>query len=177
MSKHISRKMSYLLRHDPEDLLMDMEGWVATKDLLQKLGIQRSVLEGIVANNDKKRFAFSPDKEHIRASQGHSSKLELDIKFDEVKFPTTYFHGTDWISSQSILKHGLNSRTRAKVHLSKDIKTAVDVGTRHIKRGGTVVVLEIDANQMKKDGFKIYESANGVILVDFVDPKYLKLKV
>ena len=169
--KNVSRKISYLLRHNPEDLSMDSEGWVWTSDLLKKLDITIQELKYIVETNDKKRFAFSTDKLQIRASQGHSGKVDVDIKFKEVQFPKFYYHGTVLENVPSIMKTGLNSGTRKHVHLSKDIKTASNVGKRHGKK---VVILGIDGNQMKRDGLKIYESENGVILVEHVLPKYIK---
>ena len=171
--KNVSRKISYLLRHDPEDLIMDKEGWVLTSQLLAKLNIRLTDLEEIVASNDKKRFSFNEDKTEIRANQGHSKNLGLDIKFDEVQFPQTYYHGTARKNVVSIMKSGLHSQTRAYVHLSKDVETARKVGLRHSK---DIVILEIDGNQMKRDGFKIYESKNEVILVDHVHSEYIKIK-
>lgn len=171
--KNASRKISYLLRHNPEDLKMDSEGWVWTGDLLKKLGITMQELTYIVETNDKKRFAFSADKLQIRASQGHSEKLGLDIKFNEVQFPKNYYHGTIKVNVDSILKKGLNTGTRAYVHLSKDVETATQVGLRH---GKDVVILVIDGNQMKRDGFMIYESENGVILAESVPGEYIKIK-
>jgi len=164
--------MSYLLRHDPEELDMDKEGWVPVDQLLKKLNITMEKLEYIVENNDKKRFGFNGDKTKIRAHQGHSSKLGTKIRFNEVQFPGIYYHGTDFLNKNSILKHGLRPGNRAYVHLSKDMGTAVNVGRR---KGDTVIVFEVDGNQMKRDGYKIYESDNGVILVREVPPKYLKI--
>jgi putative RNA 2'-phosphotransferase len=126
-----------------------------------------------VDNNNKKRFAYNSDGTKIRASQGHSAKLGLKIDFNEVQFPGIYYHGTDFLNKNSILKHGLRPGNRSHVHLSKDLKTAVAVGGR---KGDTVMVFEVDGNQMKRDGYKIYESMNGVILTEEVPPKYLKIK-
>ena len=171
--KNVSRKMSYLLRHDPEDLKIDKEGWVLTQDLLKKIEITMQELRYIVETNDKKRFAFNDDESKIRASQGHSEKLGLDIKFKEVQFPETYYHGTAEKNIESILKTGLHSQTRAYVHLSKDVDTAIKVGLRHSK---IVRIIEIDGNQMKRDGLKIYESENGVILLKDIPAKYLSIR-
>jgi putative RNA 2'-phosphotransferase len=168
--KNTSRKLSYLLRHNPEDLILDKQGWAMTSQLLSKLGIRLTELTTIVETNDKKRFEFNDDKSKIRASQGHSKKLGLDIKFEEVQFPSTYYHGTSKHNFFSIQKSGLNSKTRAYVHLSKDIETAFNVGKRHSKE---VIILAIDGNQMKRDGLKIFESENGVILAESVPPKYI----
>ena len=168
-----SRKISYLLRHNPEDLKMDKQGWVSVYDLVIKVGITKEELDYIVQNNDKKRFGYNEDGTKIRAHQGHSQKLGLKIKFNEVQFPRTYYHGTQFLNKNIIEKHGLKPMNRSHVHLSKDVNTAINVGGR---RGDTVIIFEIDGNQMKRDGYKIYESENGVILVDEVPPKYLKLK-
>jgi len=170
--KNTSRKISYLLRHNPEDLKMDKQGWVSVYDLVIKLGITKEELDEVVSTNDKKRFGYNEDGTKIRAHQGHSEKLKLDIKFQEVQFPKTYYHGTDFLNMNSIKKFGLRPGNRAYVHLSKDIETATKVGFRH---GDTVLIFEVDGNQMKRDGYKIYESENGVILTPEVPPKYLKM--
>lgn len=172
--KDTSRKISYLLRHNPEDLHMDKHGWVSVDELLKKLDIEMEYLEFIVANNDKKRFGFNEDKTLIRAHQGHSKKLNLNITFKEVKFPTTYYHGTIDENIKSILEFGLKPQNRAYIHLSKDVKTAISVGKRH---GNKVSVLEIDGNQMKRDGLKFWESENGVILALDIPSKYLKIHI
>lgn len=165
--------MSYLLRHNPENLKMDDKGWVATEDILAKLGITMQELKYIVETNDKKRFAFTLDETKIRASQGHSEKLGLTIDFKPLQFPKDYFHGTIIRNVASILKNGLNTGTRAYVHLSKDVETAYAVGRRH---GKDVVILVIDGNQMKRDGLELYESENGVILAQTVPGKYITKK-
>lgn len=172
MKKNLSRKISYLLRHNPEDLSMDKRGWVRVDDLLKKLDITLEELDYIVVNNDKKRFGYNNDKTLIRAHQGHSAKLNLRIEFKEVQFPKTYYHGTVKKNMLEILKKGLIPMSRAHVHLSKSVMTATTVAKRH---GSDIIIFEIDGNQMKRDGYKIYESDNGVILVDEVPPKYLKL--
>jgi putative RNA 2'-phosphotransferase len=173
MKKFKSSQISYLLRHNPEELIMDKQGWVFVDALLKKVGITKEELDQIVSTNDKKRFGYSEDGLKIRAHQGHSEKLKLDIKFNEVQFPKTYYHGTDFLNMNSIKKFGLKPGNRAYVHLSKDIETATKVGFRH---GDTVLVFEVDGNQMKRDGYKLYESENGVILTPIVPPQYLKIK-
>lgn len=172
--KNASRKMSYLLRHDPQDLKMDKQGWVSVEDLLKKLNISMEQLEEIVETNDKKRFGFDEVKGKIRAHQGHSNDLKLDIKFKEVENYRTFYHGTSDINLKSIVNNGLTPRSRAYVHLSKDIETAKKVALRH---GGMYVILEIDGRHMRADRKKIYESENGVLLTEYVSPKYIKIHV
>jgi len=170
--KNASRQISYLLRHNPEDLKMDKHGYVFVADLLRKTKISKEELDDIVENNDKKRFGYSEDGFKIRARQGHSAKLGVDVGYKEVQFPRKYFHGTAEVNKVSILNNGLNSGNRDYVHLSQDMNTAVLVAHRHSR---VVVVFEIDGIQMKRDGLKIYESENGVILTEYVSPKYIKL--
>ena len=164
--------MSYLLRHNPKDLVMDKRGWVKVEDLLKNLDMTQEELDDIVSTNNKKRFGYNNDKSLIRAHQGHSAKLNLRIKFEEVQFPGTYYHGTDSNTANIILRQGLKPMKRAYVHLSKSIMTATTVGKRH---GNEIVIFIIDGNQMKHDGYKIYQSDNDVILVEEVPPKYLKI--
>ena len=171
---NISRKISYLLRHNPEDLNIDREGWVNTSDLLNKLNITITELDFIVNNNDKKRFGFNEDKSKIRARQGHSKDLNVNLTFNIVKNPKLYYHGTILENILLIEKNGLIPKSRTHVHLSKDVMTAINVGSRHNKNKSAVIVLEIDGWAMKRDGLSLYESENGVILADEVPSKYIK---
>ena len=171
--RNTSRRISYLLRHNPEDLKMDKHGWVFIADLLKKVGITKAELDDIVETNNKKRFGYNEDGDKIRAHQGHSASLGVVIDYKEVQFPGTYYHGTAKANVSSILKNGLNSKTRAYVHLSKDVETARQVGLRHSK---DIVILQIDGNSMKRDGLKIFESENGVILAEWVPRKYITVK-
>lgn len=126
-----SRQLSYLLRHNPENLSMDKHGWVPIFQILSKLEINIDELDYIVETNNKKRFGYDTSKTKIRAHQGHSKSLNIDIKFEEVKFPKTYYHGTAKINEASILSKGLIPQSRAYVHLSKDIETAEKVVFRY----------------------------------------------
>jgi putative RNA 2'-phosphotransferase len=170
--KEQSRKISYLLRHNPEDLKMDRRGWVSVEDLLKKLDITQEDLDEVVINNNKKRFGYNSDKSRIRAHQGHSAKLNLRIEHKEVFAPGKYYHGTVTSNVPSILRKGLKPMSRAQVHLSRDVMTATMVGSRH---GANVTILIVDGGRMKLDGYKIYESDNNVILTDEVPSKYIKI--
>ena len=170
--KEQSRRISYLLRHNPEDLKMDKRGWVNVKALLKKLDITQEELDHIVETNNKKRFGYNNDKSNIRAHQGHSAKLNLWIEHKEVFAPQNYYHGTSSVNVENILRKGLKPMNRAHVHLSKDVMTASMVGSRH---GAKVTIFIVDGGRMKQDGHKIYESDNNVILVDEVPKKYLRV--
>ena len=163
------RYMSLLLRHAPEKENLDMDrfGWVSVKQLISKLGITMSDLEDIVSENDKQRFTFNENKTKIRASQGHSIKVDLELE-ETMPLPFLY-HGTATKDLKSIYATGLESRSRLYVHLSSDEETAISVGKRH----GTPYVLTIDANRMYEDGYKFYLSKNDVWLTAFVPSMYL----
>lgn len=169
-----SRLLVRALRHDPSslNLSLDSRGWANVSDVLKSLSIDRSSLDIMVATNNKGRFEYNDNKTKIRACQGHSLKTLEVFKDWNVFVPTSVlYHGTATKSVDQILKTKLISKTRTHVHLSKDIETARNVGSRH----GSPVILIIDAVKMHQDGYKFYESKNGVILVDEVPKEYISV--
>ena len=171
----ISKALSYWLRHNPEsiDIKIDENGWVNVKELIEKakneILFDFNELKQVVQNNDKKRFSFSDDLCEIRANQGHSIKVELNLK--EIIPPAILYHGAPIGVVDLIMKEGLKKMNRHHCHLSKDKETAEKVGSRR----GKFKILEIEAMKMRADGCKIYLSENGVYLVDEVLPKYIKI--
>lgn len=162
------RYISYLLRHNPEELIMDKHGWVRVDALLNKINISSKKLQEIVDTNNKKRFVFNDDKTKIRATQGHSLKVNLELKS---KVPPKFlYHGTVYRNIKSIKKNGLSKMKRTHAHLSDDYETAVDVANRY---GKDIYIFKIDTTPMTIDNIKFYQSDNGVWLVDHIDPKYL----
>ena len=163
-----SRYISKLLRHDPENLKMDKEGWVLIQDLIKKVGISRILLDAIVETNDKKRFELDQYKTKIRACQGHSIEVNLDL--ESVKPPEILYHGTSTRFVDSIFKEGLKKMNRQHVHLSNNLETAYKVGQRH----GSPIVLLIKAKEMADYGYQFYISNNGVWLTEEVPVKYIE---
>ena len=168
--KNKSKQLSYLLRHNPEELKMDSNGWVNVFSLLKKVKMSFKELEDIVNTNDKKRFSFNEDKTKIRANQGHSLKVDVELK-SEIP-PRFLYHGTASKNINKIKEHGLMKMKRNHVHLSSDHDTAMDVAKRYCKND-TPYIFKINTYRMLNDGIKFYLSENGVWLVDYVDPKYL----
>lgn len=171
-----SKFLSLVLRHKPEviKIVLDKNGWVDIKTLLESLKkvnieLSKEDLQFIVDNNEKKRFAISSDGKKIRASQGHS--VDVDLQLKETIPPKVLYHGTIQLHINSIKKSGLVKGDRHHVHLSKDKETAVIVGTRY----GTPIIMEIDSMRMYYDGIKFYISDNGVYLVDMVPYEYIKI--
>jgi len=169
--KNKGRELSYLLRHNPKGLYMDKNGWVNVDDLLNKVDISIEDLRDIVINNNKKRFSFNEDETKIRANQGHS--LNVDVELKRKTPPKFLYHGTASRNVKSILKNGISKMKRNHAHLSGDYDTAMDVAKRYCKND-TPHIFKIDITPMLIDNIKFYQSENGVWLVDFVDSKYLK---
>lgn len=170
----VSKSLSYYLRHKPEELKLTVEvgGWVSVDQLLAKLEIcgtevTLDELKEVVATSDKKRFSFDEEKRLIRANQGHSFPVDLQLK--AVKPPVVLYHGTAEKNLDSILKEGIKKMDRTHVHLSEDPETAKKVGSRH----GSPVVLAVSAELMADSGCEFYVSENGVWLTDFVPFEFL----
>ena len=167
-----SRYLSLILRHKPEvaGISLDAHGWAKVSELLPAMKINMQTLEEIVDTDSKGRYSFNDDKTLIRANQGHS--IEVDVELERQHFmPPVLYHGTTWKNVDSIMETGLNKGSRNYVHLSQDRDTAFKVGKRH----GKPVVLEIDTFRMHVNGFIFYKSVNGVYLTDNVPPEYIKI--
>lgn len=169
--KDVIRKgkhLAFLLRHDQEaydDGRIDRHGWRMVSELL-KLGYTRPILDEIVVTNDKQRYEYSTDGRRIRARQGHS--IPVDVELREAMPPDILFHGTATRFLTSIYREGLVPGSRLFVHLSPDEQTAVKVGQRH----GAPYVLRIDCRKMLADGNRFYLSNNNVWLTKRVRPEY-----
>ena len=165
------KHLAFLLRHDKEALdngLIDHNGWRSVSELIKSQGYTKELLDGIVETNNKKRYEFNEAHTKIRARQGHS--ISVDVELTEAEPPKVLYHGTSTKALESIYKRGIVKGERLYVHLSKYEETALKVGSRH----GTPYVLVINSEQMYKDGIKFYLSSNGVWLTDYVDTKYIK---
>jgi len=133
--------LSLVLRHQPDTIgiSLDDEGWVEIDVLLAAANrsgrkLTRPLLERVVRENDKQRFAISPDGKRIRARQGHS--VEVDLGLQSVQPPELLYHGTVAKFLDSIRASGLVRGSRQYVHLSPDVETARKVGQR---RGRPVI--------------------------------------
>ncbi|MFD8500712.1 RNA 2'-phosphotransferase [Amycolatopsis sp. NPDC059657] len=172
--KRVSKKLSFHLRHEPDliGISLDPQGWVSVDVLLRALAshgfpLTRAELDEVVANNDKRRFAFDETGTRIRASQGHS--VSVDLALPDAVPPAVLYHGTVARFLGSIMRDGLKPGARHAVHLSATTDTAVSVGARR----GKPVILSVDAAAMHLAGHKFQLSANGVWLTQAVPPAYL----
>lgn len=166
--------ISLVLRHKPEiiGIKLDEHGWANVAELINgmnKVGklIDLNTLKTIVAENDKQRYSFNENKTKIRANQGHSIDVDIELKLCEP--PKYLYHGTASRFLDNIIKQGIKKQSRQYVHLSRDIQTAAKVGARH----GLPIVLRVYSKNMFNNGYKFYISQNEVYLTDNVPPKYI----
>lgn len=172
--KDTSKYMSLILRHKPETIgiSLDEHGWANVDELIEGISktheFNMDILEEIVRTDEKQRYSFNDDKTLIRANQGHS--IPVDVELEKTEPPKYLYHGTGEKFREAIEKQGLISKSRLYVHLSFDIETAVKVGSRH----GKPVVYRVSSEQMHKEGFDFYKSVNGVWLVEKVPLQYIE---
>ena len=162
------KRLAFILRHD-KSYPFDAHGWREVRDLITNYGYTMEELTEIVVTNNKQRYEFSEDKNRIRACQGHSVYVDVDL--EELLPPDTLYHGTAKSFLDYIMEKGLITGNRLYVHLSSTKETATNVGKRH----GEPIVHVIDAKRMVEDGYRFFLSRNGVWLTDHIDPKYIKL--
>ena len=169
-----SRFLAMVLRHKPQSvgIELDAHGWADVSAIVMafsKMGVfTLAMLKEIVRDDEKKRYSFNEDGTKIRANQGHS--VQVDVELKEAAPPAVLYHGTGIKYVESIDKEGLLPRQRLYVHLSSDVETAMKVGKRH----GKPFVYEVLAGEMARDGYKFYLSANGVWLTKCVPVKFLR---
>ena len=170
-----SKFIALILRHKPEEIgiSLDEHGWASVDELIAGIAktqpFAMEMLEEIVASDEKQRYSFNEDKTLIRANQGHS--IPVDVELEEKEPPTILYHGTGGKYVASINAQGLIPKSRLYVHLSSDYETAAKVGRRH----GKPFVFQVAAEDMRKDSYKFYQSVNGVWLTEIVPVEYLKV--
>lgn len=171
--KKTGKYICKILRHAPETIgiKLDEHGWARIDELIEGVSrthpITREELEELVRTDDKQRYSMNEDRTLIRANQGHS--IPVDVELEKVKPPEYLYHGTGEKYLSSIEKQGLIPKNRLYVHLSGDIATALKVGSRH----GKPAVYRVAAGRMAEAGFVFYRSVNGVWLTKAVPVEFL----
>jgi len=174
--KRNSKFLSFILRHNPQEigLELDENGWAVIEELIERSALHGKVLskeliEKIVITNDKQRFSICERGLKIRANQGHSISVNLDLK-NSVP-PVALYHGTSEKNLGLIMSQGLQKMQRHHVHLTESKVTAISVGERY----GKPVLLSIDTKRMYEDKVKFFKSDNNVWLVDHIPPEYIEI--
>lgn len=178
--RDISKFLSYLLRHRPEtlELELDERGWTDAAALIEKVNAHRgwsldlAALEAVVAADSKGRYGLEDGR--IRAHQGHSVNDVLAADPTPRTPPARLYHGTTVQRWTKIKKSGgLKKMSRHHVHLSEALDTAWQVGRRHKKE--TAMMLVVDAAAMAAEGAVFLLSDNGVWLTDAVAERFLSV--
>ncbi|MDO4960830.1 MAG: RNA 2'-phosphotransferase [Eubacteriales bacterium] len=171
----LGKFISLILRHKPETIgiSLDEHGWADVQELIAGINasgkyIDRDILEEIVRTNNKQRYSFNEDRTLIRANQGHS--IPVDVELPVTEPPEILWHGTGKKYEESIDARGLIPKSRLYVHLSGDQETAEKVGIRH----GKLVLYRVNSGLMYRDGYIFYRSVNGVWLTTAVPAEYLE---
>ena len=116
MSNEIGKYIALILRHKPEviGITLDEHGWANVDDLVEGIrkeyDFDKEKLEEIVAEDNKKRYSFNDDKTLIRANQGHS--IPVDVELEQKTPPDVLYHGTAVKYEASIDDAGLLSKSR-----------------------------------------------------------------
>lgn len=176
---NLSKFMSLILRHKPDaaGITLDEHGWANVEELIigiintdsKYIGLNIDIIEEVVRTDNKHRYSFNEDKTLIRANQGHS--IPVDVELEKKEPPEYLYHGTGRKYVDSINKQGLIPKSRLYVHLSKDTETAINVGKRH----GEVVLYMVKSRDMHKDGHVFYISKNDVWLTKEVPIEYMEV--
>ncbi len=172
--KDTSKYIALILRHKPETIgiTLDEHGWADVSELIAGINKTHNLdmegLERIVAEDEKQRYSFNEDKTLIRANQGHSIPVDVELKMEVP--PESLYHGTATKYEDAIDLEGLIPKSRLYVHLSGDEETAQKVGIRH----GKLVMYKVKSGEMYKDGYEFFRSVNGVWLTKVVPVKYLE---
>ena len=169
-----SKFIALILRHKPETIgiTLDEHGWAEVDALIEGMNaaghhLDKEILEEIVRTDDKQLYSFNEDHTLIRANQGHS--IPVDVELEHKTPPDILWHGTGEEYVASIDEIGLIPKSRLYVHMSADPETARKVGKRH----GRPVIYTIDSGHMDADGYSFFQSVNGVWLTKRVPPEYL----
>lgn len=172
----ISRFISLILRHKPEEIgiKLDEHGWAKVNELVRGVRVKypdfnADILEEIVRTDEKQRYSFDDTHTLVRANQGHS--IPVDVELEQVEPPRYLYHGTATKYMDSIWKNGLVAKSRLYVHLSGDQNTAYAVGKRH----GKPVIYRVRARSMHDREFIFYRSENGVWLTKEVPVEFLEM--
>lgn len=172
----LSGFISLVLRHKPEaaNVEVDKYGYVDVEKLIEGINatgreIDIETLNQIVSEDQKGRYSFNEDCSKIRANQGHS--LNVNVEMEKQIPPDVLYHGTSIDSLEKIFETGINKMNRLYVHLSDNVETAEMVGKRH----GYPVILMVDTKKMAKDNYEFFISENGVWQVEDVPAKYVKV--
>ncbi|MBR1452961.1 MAG: RNA 2'-phosphotransferase [Candidatus Methanomethylophilaceae archaeon] len=168
----IGRKLAGILRHGKYNLKMDSQGFVSTRDVLDKIKdlnprmnwLRIRHLEALVDTDPKGRYSISAGK--IRATYGHT--IKLDIRLDCENIPEELFYPTNEEEVEGLLENGIVPGDRSMVHLSRTFQDAIRAGLVHTE---DPIILGIDTDICMDMGSDIGRAARTVYLCKNVPPE------
>lgn len=123
----LGKYLSLILRHKPDviGIELDKYGWAVIDELIEGINktgrfINEEILDEIVETNNKKRYQYNDDHTKIRANQGHSINVNIDLQ--ERIPPNPLYHGTALNYLDKIKQLGIKKMNRLHVHLSRILK-------------------------------------------------------
>ncbi|MFO7958033.1 MAG: RNA 2'-phosphotransferase [Candidatus Brocadiia bacterium] len=176
----LSKRLSYLLRHHPEklDLDLDREGFttITLPELARRMGTTEEVLRRVVATDPKERFTIRDGR--IRANYGHSIHVGRTMYEDRPpatrdELPDVLYHGTAPGNVDQIMRQGLRSRGRQLVHLSTSDEWARTVGSRHAR---APVVIRIHVPEALRRGVRMWPTGPATVLATDVPPECMTVE-
>ena len=87
-NKNTSKFISLILRHKPEmiGITLDEHGWADVRELIDGINqseghtLDMEILKEIVQTDEKQRYSFNEDHTLIRANQGHSIPVDVELE-------------------------------------------------------------------------------------------------
>lgn len=164
----LSRALSKTLRHAAasQGIAINSNGYCLVSDLLthsryKSLQATAEQIKQVVESNDKQRFEFDASGTKIRARQGHSINVDVELTpLTLDSLPDVVVHGTNPTAWESIKTQGLSRQNRLHIHMAAGLPGEVISGMRHSAK----VLIYINVPKAMADGIEFFRSANGAIL-------------
>lgn len=177
LSRAKSKKLTYVLRHHPEELMLELDprGWVSLAEVADKLGVEKyEIVSEVFRPQDKQRFELSEDGQYIRATHGHSVPGKFYRGQERVP-PDFLFHGTTTAFASLIWQQGLLPVKRQYVHLTTNPVVARFKAEKRGRRvGDTGTVFTVDTRRARAiDQVEFYQTVGGIWLSTPIPPRNL----
>lgn len=170
-----SKFLSLVLRHKPQavGIRLDGAGWADVQELVSGMSkflpFNFNMLEEIVRTDAKQKYTFNADKTRIRAIDGHS--IPVDLELNTMKPPEFLWYGTGEQYVPSIHQQGIvPSQGQPYVALYAEPDAACMAGLHY----GDFVLYRVLSEKMEQLGYFFYLSQDGIWLTEHVPAAFLE---